>query len=178
MTEALRQENIYLVNDAEVTPEQLAFIQKFYREKLSGSFVPVWFSAVKLLDSETDESIYLAVKMMRQGEKPTPDYAYLEVPVSLCGRFIRLPDADGKSYLMYLEDVIRCCLPLVFEGLGYTDFEAYAFKFTRDAEMEIDNDLRTGTLQKISKGVKSRKRGEPLRVIYDGRMPKDLLKEC
>ena len=76
---------------------------------------------------------------------------------------------------MYLEDVIRCCLPLVFEGLGYTDFEAYAFKFTRDAEMEIDNDLRTGTLQKISKGVKSRKRGEPLRVIYDGRMPKDLL---
>ena len=113
---------------------------------------------------------------MRQGEKPTPDYAYLEVPVSLCGRFIRLPDADGKSYLMYLEDVIRCCLPLVFEGLGYTDFEAYAFKFTRDAEMEIDNDLRTGTLQKISKGVKSRKRGEPLRVIYDGRMPKDLLK--
>lgn len=176
MTEALRQENIYLVNDAEVTPEQLAFIQKFYREKLSGSFVPVWFSAVKLLDSETDESIYLAVKMMRQGEKPTPDYAYLEVPVSLCGRFIRLPDADGKSYLMYLEDVIRCCLPLVFEGLGYTDFEAYAFKFTRDAEMEIDNDLRSGTLQKISKGVKSRKRGEPLRVIYDGRMPKDLLK--
>jgi polyphosphate kinase len=176
VTEALRQENIYLVNDAEVTPEQLAFIQKFYREKLSGSFVPVWFSAVKLLDNETDESIYLAVKMMRQGEKPTPDYAYLEVPVSLCGRFIRLPDADGKSYLMYLEDVIRCCLPLVFEGLGYTDFEAYAFKFTRDAEMEIDNDLRTGTLQKISKGVKSRKRGEPLRVIYDGRMPKDLLK--
>lgn len=65
---------------------------------------------------------------------------------------------------------------MVFEGLGYDKFEAYAFKFTRDAEMEIDNDLRTGTLQKISKGVKSRKRGEPLRVIYDNHMPKDLLK--
>ena len=77
---------------------------------------------------------------------------------------------------MYLDDVVRCCLPLVFEGLGLRDFEAYSFKFTRDAEMEIDNDLRTGTLQKISKGVKSRKRGQPLRVLYDASMPKDLLK--
>ena len=42
--------------------------------------------------------------------------------------------------------------------------------------MEIDNDLRNGMMQKISKGVKSRKRGEPLRVIYDASMPKDLLK--
>ena len=42
--------------------------------------------------------------------------------------------------------------------------------------MEFDNDLRNGMLQKISKGVKSRKRGEALRVIYDAEMPKDLLK--
>ena len=104
------------------------------------------------------------------------DYAFLELPVNICGRFVQLPDHENKSYLMYLDDVIRCCLPLVFEGLGYDKYEAYAFKFTRDAEMEIDNDLRTGTLQKISKGVKSRKKGEPLRVIYDNNMPKDLLK--
>ena len=42
--------------------------------------------------------------------------------------------------------------------------------------MEIDNDLRNGTLQKISKAVKSRKKGDALRVIYDAEMPKDLLK--
>ena len=35
---------------------------------------------------------------------------------------------------------------------------------------------RNGLLQKISKGVKSRKKGEPLRVIYDEKMPKDVLK--
>lgn len=176
VTEGLNKENICLVSDTNISPEQLEFIQSYYKEKLNGSIVPVWFSAVKLLDSENDENIYLAVKVSRQHPKPSSDYAFLELPVNICGRFVRLPDHDGKSYLMYLDDVIRCCLPLVFEGLGYTAFEAYAFKFTRDAEMEIDNDLRTGTLQKISKGVKSRRRGEPLRVIYDGEMPKDLLK--
>lgn len=174
--EELRKENIFLLSDTEVTPDQLAYIRSYYQEKLSGLIVPVWFSAIKSLDYENDENIYLAVKVMKSHPKPVADYAFLELPVNAYGRFVRLPDSDGKSYLMYVDDVVRCCLPLVFEGLGYTSFEAYTFKFTRDAEMEIDNDLRTGTLQKISKGVKSRKRGEPLRVLYDSRIPKDLLK--
>ena len=176
VTEDLKKENIYLVSNSEVTPEQLQFIQSFYKEKLNGLIVPVWFSAVKLLDYENDENIYLAVKVSKNGNKPMADYAFLELPVNICGRFVQLPDHENKSYLMYLDDAIRCCLPLVFEGRGDDKYEAYAFKFTRDAEMEIDNDLRTGTLQKISKGVKSRKKGEPLRVIYDNNMPKDLLK--
>ena len=176
VTEELRRENICLVDDTEVTPGQLDFIRSYFRERLSGFIVPVWFSAIKWLDYENDENIYLAVKVSRTEPRPVADYAFLEVPVGPCGRFVRLPDHEGRSYLMYLDDVVRCCLPLVFEGLGFTSFEAYTFKFTRDAEMEIDNDLRTGILQKISKGVKSRKRGEPLRVLYDARIPKDLLK--
>lgn len=175
VTDELKRENIYLVSDTEVSPEQMEFIRSYYKEKLAGSIVPIWFSAIKSMDCENDENIYLAVKVSKEA-KSSVDYAFLELPVDVCGRFVRLPDHEGKSYLMYVDDIIRCCLPLVFEGLGYTDFKAYAFKFTRDAEMEIDNDLRTGTLQKISKGVKSRKRGEPLRFIYDAQMPKDLLK--
>lgn len=66
---------------------------------------------------------------------------------------------------------------MIFIGMNYTDYEAYTFKFTKDAEMEIDSDLRTGVLQKISKGVKSRKRGEPIRFVYDQQMPKDLLRK-
>ena len=176
MTEALRRENIFLVTDTELTPEQQDFIHDYYHSKLSGLIVPVWFSAIKMLDYENDEDIYLAVKVTRHEPKTVSDYAFLELPVAQCGRFVRLPDHEGKSYLMYLDDAVRHCLPFIFEGLGYTGYEAYTFKFTRDAEMGIDNDLRTGMLQKISKGVKSRKRGEPLRVLYDARMPKDLLK--
>ena len=175
VTQELKRENICLVNDTEVSPAQMDFIRNYYKQKLAGSIVPIWFSAIKSMDCENDENIYLAVKVSKEA-KSSVDYAFLELPVDVCGRFVRLPDHEGKSYLMYVDDIIRCCLPLVFEGLGYTDFKAYAFKFTRDAEMEIDNDLRTGTLQKISKGVKSRKRGEPLRFIYDAQMPKDLLK--
>ena len=113
----------------------------------------------------------------KNSKRKVAEYAFLELPVSICGRFVRLPDKDGKSFLMYLDDVIRCCLPLIFSGQDYTNFEAFSFKFTRDAEMEIDNDLRNGVLQKISKGVKSRRRGTPLRVVYDSTMPKGLLNQ-
>lgn len=118
----------------------------------------------------------MAVKMRRESDKTPPEYALLQLPVNLVGRFVQLPDRDGKSYIMYIDDVVRCSLPLVFAGLNYNIFEAYAFKFTKDAEMEIDNDLRTGLMQKISKGVKSRKRGQTMRVIYDSTMPRDVLK--
>ena len=171
----LREEHIFLLNENELDEEQQRYVRRFFRQRLSGFVSPVWITAARQLTEETDDSIYLAVKMNTEGRK-AGDYALIELPVQVSGRFVRLPDRDGNKYLMYLDDVIRYCLPFIFGGLGYTHFEAYAFKFTKDAEMEIGNDLRTGVLQKISKGVKSRRKGDALRVIYDQDMPAALHK--
>lgn len=185
VTDRLREENIFLLKETELDEELQIFVSDFFRRQLSGFVSPVWLSAVKQLTEATDENIYLAIKMqVSEARKVSAarklpsrtDYALIELPVPVCGRFIRLPDREERSYLMYLDDVIRFCLPMIFSGMEYDCFEAYAFKFTKDAEMEIDNDLRNGTLQKISKAVKSRKKGDALRVIYDAEMPKDLLK--
>ena len=176
VTEDLKRENIYLVNDEELDEEQRGFVRDFYYKQLDGYIAPVWFSALKDLTNEPDNSIYMAIKMRRETDKSHPEYALLQLPISLVGRFVQLPDKEGKSYIMYIDDVVRCSLPLIFAGLNYNVFEAYAFKFTKDAEMEIDNDLRTGLMQKISKGVKSRKRGQAMRVIFDATMPRDVLK--
>lgn len=171
----LRDEHIFLLNENELDEEQQRYVRRFFRQRLSGFVSPVWITAARQLTEETDDSIYLAVKMNTEGRK-AGDYALIELPVQVSGRFVRLPDRDGNKYLMYLDDVIRYCLPFIFGGLGYTHFEAYAFKFTKDAEMEIGNDLRTGVLQKISKGVKSRRKGDALRVIFDQDMPAALHK--
>lgn len=171
----LRDEHIFLLNENELDEEQQRYVRRFFRQRLSGFVSPVWITAARQLTEETDDSIYLAVKMNTEGRK-AGDYALIELPVQVSGRFVRLPDREGNKYLMYLDDVIRYCLPFIFGGLGYTHFEAYAFKFTKDAEMEIGNDLRTGVLQKISKGVKSRRKGDALRVIYDQDMPAALHK--
>ena len=176
--EDLRKENICLISDKEVTDDQLEFIHSYYSEKIDGLIVPVRFASVKHLDYESDQNIYHAVRAVKTTATGNQayEYAFFELPVQSCGRFVRLPDRDGKSYIMYLDDVVRCSLPKIFAGSGCTSFESYAFKFTRDAEMEIDDDQRSGILQKISKGLKTRKKGEALRVVYDSSMPQDLLK--
>ena len=174
--QALEKENIYIVNDTAADQEQRAFISHYYTSTLNGNVAPIWFNAVKNLSDAPDDAIYLAVKMRRATDKSHPEYALVPLPVRCTGRFVTLPSREEKNYIMYLDDAVRLCLPHLFGAMGYTDFEAYAFKFTKDAEMEIDNDLRNGLLQKISKGVKSRKKGAALRVIYDRDMPRDVLK--
>ncbi|MFI3266799.1 MAG: RNA degradosome polyphosphate kinase [Rikenellaceae bacterium] len=171
----LEQANICIINEQNLDSSQKEYIYNFYHQRLSSVLSPIWLSALRWYGNEKDENIYLAIKMRKRAQAPA-EYAILELPVSEVGRFLRLPDKDGKNYIIYMDDVVRYCLPLVFLGMGYKHFEAYALKFTKDAEMEIDNDLRKGTLQKISKGVKSRRKGEPLRVVCDSKMPKDLLK--
>ena len=173
--DALKKVDIHVIKDTEANDKQRQFVRQFFFERINGTTLPVWFSAIDRLVSEEDDAIYLAVKMTsRQGFRPQKNYALLKIPVQKLGRFLRLPDKDGKSYLMWMDDVVRLCLPWIFAGANYDHFEAYAFKFTKDAEMEIDDNMEQSKLQKVQKGVKSRKHGEPLRVLYDAEMPKDL----
>jgi len=179
VNEALREHGVRLLHESELNDEQRAFIKQLYTDKLNGLTNPIWLSKIKEIGGNGDDGIYLAVKRSRwvdEDEKPKHDYALIRIPDREQGRFVVLPPSDGYSNIMYIDDVIRFCLPFIFVGGGKCAYEAYSFKVTKDAEMEMDNDLDYGVLQKVAKGVKSRKSGEPIRVIYDGAMPKDVLK--
>ena len=76
---------------------------------------------------------------------------------------------------MLLEDLIRFNLPRIFSHLGYTRFEAHMFKVTKDAEIDIDNDISTTFIQKIEKGVKNRRKAQAIRFLYDKKMNTGLL---
>ncbi len=180
VTEELKKHKIRILRETELNEEQERFIRQFYLDKLNGATNPVWLSHIKQIGDANDSNIYLAVKKQSwtpDSRKPQIDYALIKVPDREFGRFIQVPSSEGYCNVMFLDDVVRFCLPLIFVGSHANLFEAYSFKFTKDAEMEIDNDLNYGTMQKVSRGVKSRKSGEPIRVIYDGAMPKDLLKK-
>jgi len=73
-----------------------------------------------------------------------------------------------------LDDVIRYNLPQVFSIFNYDTIEAYNIKLTRDAELDIDEDISKSLVDKLSKGIKNRQVGEPVRFVYDDEMPKDM----
>ena len=172
----LEEHHIRLLKETQLNDEQKQFLKRLYYDKLNGSTNPIWLSAIDDLNTLEDNRIYLVVKKTHTDSEHKVKYAVIKVPDRVYGRFISIPQSDGYDNIMYLDDVIRFCLPLIFIGTKPSTYEAYSFKFTKDAEMEMDNESDYGAMEKIALGVSSRKRGEPIRVIYDKDMPREMQK--
>ena len=170
----LRKKGVLLVNEKEITTKQKEFAHDFFVKNVSGYINPIILSKHADLSQVNDAHIYLAVKM--SDEEKNVEYALIQLPVHITGRFILLGREEDKDYVMYIDDVIRLFLPEIFHGLGYDRFESYAFKFTKDAEMDVESDPEEGLLRSISQAVKERKRGIPVRVLFGEGIPEDLKK--
>lgn len=171
--EELETHKIRLVTEANLNDEQKDFLSQFFYDKLNGSVNPIWLSEIEDLTVLEDNRIYLIVEKCEKKDNKKK-YAIVKVPDRIYGRWVKIPSSDGFDNIMYLDDVIRYCLPLVFLGFKESTYRAYSFKFTKDAEMEMDNDADFGTMEKIALGVNSRKKGEAVRVIYDHEMPREM----
>ena len=171
--EELEIHKIRLVTEANLNDEQKDFLSQFFYDKLNGSVNPIWLSEIEDLTVLEDNRIYLIVEKCEKKDNKKK-YAIVKVPDRIYGRWVKIPSSDGFDNIMYLDDVIRYCLPLVFLGFKESTYRAYSFKFTKDAEMEMDNDADFGTMEKIALGVNSRKKGEAVRVIYDHEMPREM----
>ena len=171
--EELETHKIRLVTEANLNDEQKDFLSQFFYDKLNGSVNPIWLSEIEDLTVLEDNRIYLIVEKCEKKDNKKK-YAIVKVPDRIYGRWVKIPSSDGFDNIMYLDDVIRYCLPLVFLGFKESTYRAYSFKFTKDAEMEMDNDADFGTMEKIALGVNSRKKGEAVRVIYDQEMPREM----
>nr|WP_294812533.1 RNA degradosome polyphosphate kinase [Prevotella sp.] len=171
--EELETHKIRLVTEASLNDEQKDFLSQFFYDKLNGSVNPIWLSEIEDLTVLEDNRIYLIVEKCEKKDNKKK-YAIVKVPDRIYGRWVKIPSSDGFDNIMYLDDVIRYCLPLVFLGFKESTYRAYSFKFTKDAEMEMDNDADFGTMEKIALGVNSRKKGDAVRVIYDHEMPREM----
>ena len=172
----LANHGIRMVSETQLGDEQKAFLRNFFYEELNGSVNPIWLSQVDEITTLEDNRIYLLVDKREEGSDKSK-YAIVKVPDRTYGRWIKIPSSDGCANIMYLDDVVRFCLPYVFIGMKKSSYTAYSFKFTKDAEMVIDNESDYGTMEKIAAGVNSRKRGEAVRIVYDAAMPKEIVKK-
>lgn len=174
---ALEGHGVRLIGEDALTEEQAEWLNRFFYERLNGSINPIWLSEIDDLTTLEGGRIYLMVEKV-EGASGKKKHAVIKVPDRQYGRWVKLPTADGGAdNIMYLDDVVRHCLPLVFIGFKESRFRAFSFKFTKDAEMELDRDADFGTMEKIALGVDSRKRGEAVRVLYDREMPRDMVKK-
>ncbi len=168
----LEKNNIYFLNEKNISKEQGEYLRTYFNEEVRSFLFPIMLKRFKKLDSLKDDQFYLAIDLQKDD---VSDYALVQVPIGEVPRFIELPSEGDKHFLMMLDDVIRYCLDDVFSIFGYTKFEAYTIKFTRDAELDIDNDVSKSFLEIMSESIKQRTKGEPVRFVYDEETPEELL---
>ncbi|MBP7901873.1 MAG: polyphosphate kinase 1 [Spirochaetes bacterium] len=170
----LGKRNVFFMNEKNLSEEQQRFIKVYFNETVRPKIFPVMLSKNIVLPPLRDRSVYLMVKLSNSTEKKD-QYSLIEVPSALIPRFIVLPRDGEKKCVIFLDDVIRFGLSDIFSPFGYDTFEAYDIKMTRDAELDLGDDLGESLLNKVSKSLKKRHSGAPVRISYDSTVPEDML---
>lgn len=183
----LKAHNFKMVNETEIDADQLEYLRNYYQEKIAPNLMVYMFGDHEVLSDLQDISLYLMVKMTPKSPESTAatdgadnrikdrsQMALLEVPPKL-DRFVVMPSTGTSTSIILLEDVIRANLDEIFSLFDYEHIEAHAIKISRDAELDIDNDVSKSLIEKVSKSLTKRKRGEPVRLVYDRAIAFDTL---
>jgi len=177
LVKELKKENIFLIDETQLNEQQGQFIKKYFQDHLRALLFPIMLDNIGKETSLMDSSLYLIVDLTSEDPMIENNQAIIRVPIENLSRFLTLPGNDDKHYIILLDDVIRYCLSDIFLKFGYDTFNAYTIKFTRDAELDIDNDVSKSFMEILSESVKKRKKGVPVRFVYEDAIPEKLLKK-
>ena len=164
----LEKENIHFLREEEVNATQAEFLRDYFLQKVSPRLVTVILKEEE--QDFTDNKAFLAIKMeltptenITKGEKL---YAVIEMPKEV-DRFVVLPPEGEKQNIMMLDDLIRYHFHLIFSMFNYDRIEGHMIKITRDAELDIEEDVGKSYVEKIIDSVKDRLIGDPVRLVHD-----------
>ncbi len=175
LLEEFKSKNVFFVNEKQLNIQQTLEVRKYFREEIINTIFPLILDERKPFPFLRDNTVYLACKLSNTITKQKK-YALIPLPTKVKKRFYQLPKQGNTTYMMFIDDVIRCNLDVVFSSFEYNVFEAYTIKLTRDAEIDLDNDISSNLMDSLHRSLQKRKRGQPVRLIYDQEMPDDFIK--
>lgn len=177
----LATEHIFIIDETKVSPQQDAYVRDYFEKNVNPQLITIILNELNQFPTLKDTAAYLAVRMVLKPEavgvatESPIKYALIEIPRRL-DRFVVLPEQEGNNYIMMVDDVIRYCMDSIFTMFSYTEISAHMIKITRDAELDMDNDLSKSFIDKISSSVEHRKISDPVRFVYDKRIKMDTLR--
>ncbi|MCW8109485.1 polyphosphate kinase 1 [Alteromonas ponticola] len=176
---SLARYHIHILRKDDLNDYQKTWVRNFFVNKVLRHIAPI------LIDKKTDllsrlngTAVYLYVAIRRKGRNPR--FAAVQVPTTEMSRFVLIPPEKSrkKKHIILLDDIIQLCLAEIFRGfVKFDSLEAFSFKMTRDAEYYINDEIDESYVEKMSESMKQRLIAEPVRVIHDQSMPKDMVSD-
>ena len=171
----LKTKKVLLVDNKQLNAEQKEFVKTYFDNEVRHDIIPLMIENLPQLPYLRDKSLYLAIVMGNRNDAYQQKFALIEVPSRSVGRFIILPSKNGYTTVMLLEDLIEFNLPIIFSHFKFNQFDAHVFKITKDAEIDLDQEIGANFIDKISKGIKNRRKGKPVRFVYEKDMNPEML---
>jgi len=171
----LKKLNIHFINEQQLDPSQAEFVRDYFHKEVRHRLMPLMLIKDAKLPNLTDDAIYFAI-LLKNTETDKKWYSLLEIPTDILPRFVMLPETGGGKYIIFLDDVIRFGMKELFFIFPFDDLQAYTIKLTKDAELDIADDISESYIDKLSKSLQQRKKGTPVRFVYDRNIPQGFLK--
>lgn len=171
----LKANKVLLVDNKQLNAEQKEFVKTYFDNEVRHDIIPLMIENLPQLPYLRDKSLYLAIVMGNKNDAYQQKFALIEVPSKSVGRFIILPSKNGNTTVMLLEDLIEFNLPIIFSHFKFNQFDAHVFKITKDAEIDLDQEVGINFIDSISKGIKNRRKGKPVRFVYEKDMNPEML---
>jgi polyphosphate kinase len=172
----LRAQGIYILDYAELTEQQRAFCKAYFEREVFPVLTPLAFDPSHPFPQISNLSINLAVVINdpQEGEL----FARVKVPAVL-PRLIPIGGgpSEGLDHIpqerrhcfVWLDQVIAENVDALFPGMAVT--EAYLFRITRNADVEIQEEEAADLLRTIEQGVRQRRFGAVVRLTIQHDMP-------
>ena len=168
----LEKENIFIVDEQAIPKDSISYIESFFLDKIQPKLKIVLLNEKDDFPQLSESSCFLIIKV--ESKNKNLNYAIIQFPDKF-ERFIVIKNQDVK-YVIMIDDIIRYHLFEIFKIFNPLNISANMIKFSRDAELDFDDDISKSYLEKISQSVKDRLKGDPLRFVYDKEIDPNTLK--
>ena len=168
----LEKENIFIVDEQAIPKDSISYIESFFLDKIQPKLKIVLLNEKDDFPQLSESSCFLIIKV--ESRNKNLNYAIIQFPDEF-ERFIVIKNQDVK-YVIMIDDIIRYHLFEIFKIFNPSNISANMIKFSRDAELDFDDDISKSYLEKISQSVKDRLKGDPLRFVYDKEIDPNTLK--
>ena len=186
---ALAEEGILVVNWADLNDSERSRLSTYFHEQVFPVLTPLAVDPAHPFPFVSGLSLNLAITV-RQPEDGTQHFARIKVPDNV-DRFVQLdgrPDGDSstsagggsgatepKNVVRFLpmEELIAAFLPVLFPGLEIV--EHHAFRITRNADFEVEEDRDEDLLKALERELARRRFGSPVRLEVADDMTENML---
>lgn len=151
---------------------QLRHVERIFGSDLEPILTPIAVSIETQIPLLMNRSLHLAVRLKKAGRAASPQrFAVIPIPAG-AGRFITLP-ADGGHHFVLVEDLVRHFASRFFPG--ETILECAAFRITRNADMNVHEDLASDLLSEMEAVLDARTRSDCVRLEIDDQVTARML---